>query len=126
MKILDANMILRYLIQDSAEMTEQVKQILKTEKVLILPEVVSEVIYVMIKVYHYDRTLTAVGVLKFLNLSAVVMEYPEVLKLGTEFFRDTKLDFVDCILAAYHAQKGHEILTFDKKLKKLMERQDKT
>ena len=124
MKILDANMILRYLIQDNVEMTEQIKQILKTEKVLILPEVVSEVIYVMIKVYHYDRVLTAEGVLRFLNLSAVVTERPEVLKSGTEFFRDTKLDFVDCILAAYHLHEGHEICTFDKKLKKLIKRKD--
>ena len=124
MKILDANMILRYLIQDNVEMAEQVKQILKTEKVLILPEVLSEVAYVMIKVYHYDRVLTAEGILKFLNLSMITMENPNILKKGTELFRDTSLDFVDCLLASYHTNEGHEICTFDKKLNRLMKRLD--
>ena len=125
MKIFDANMILRYLIRDNEEMAEQTKQILKTEKVLILPEVIAEVIYVMIKVYKYERIPVADTLFRFVELSAVVLEKPEVIKAGLKFFRDTSLDFVDCLLCAYHTEYGYEICTFDKKLNKLIEKIDK-
>lgn len=32
------------------------------------------------------------------------------------YYKETKLDFVDCILAAYSIIKGKGILSFDKKL----------
>jgi len=124
MKILDANMIIRYLIRDNEDMAEQVKHILKTEKVLIIPEVVAEVIYVMLKVYNYDRIIVSDTLLRFVNLSAVVLHQPEVLKSGLNFFRNTNLDFVDCLLCAYHTEAGYEICTFDKKLNKLIEKSE--
>lgn len=124
MKILDTNMIIRYFLHDNEEMADNVKRILKTEKVLMLPEVVAEVIYVMVKTYKKDRIQTAEGVLRFLNLSAVVIEHPEVLKRGVMIYRDTSLDFVDCLLAAYHSEEDYEIFTFDKKLKKFIEHID--
>ncbi len=122
MKILDTNMILRYLIRDNEDMAEQVRHILKTEKVLILSEVIAEVIYVMLKVYKYDRVIVAETLVRFINLSAVVSERPVVLKTGLELFKNTKLDFVDCLLAAYHKEENYEICTFDKKLNKLIEK----
>lgn len=125
MKMLDTNMIIRYLIRDNEDMAEQVKHILKTEEVLVLPEVIAEVIYVMIKVYEYDRIIVADTLLRFANLSAVVLDKPEVVKTGLKFFRDTSLDFVDCLLCAYHTEQGYEICTFDKKLNKLIEKNDK-
>lgn len=124
MKILDTNMILRYLIRDNEDMAEQAKHILKTEEVLILPEVIAEIIYVMMKVYEYDRTLVADALLRFVNLSAVVLDRPEVIKAGLKFFRDTSLDFVDCLLCAYHTELRYEICTFDKKLNKLITKND--
>ena len=36
-------------------------------------------------------------------------------------YAERNLDFVDCVLYGYHAVKGIEIATFDKKLKKLLE-----
>ncbi|MDE6787720.1 MAG: PIN domain-containing protein [Ruminococcus sp.] len=125
MKMLDTNMIIRYLIRDNEDMAEQVKHILKTEEVLVLPEVIAEVIYVMIKVYEYDRIIVADTLLRFVNLSAVVLDKHEVVKAGLKFFRDTSLDFVDCLLCAYHTEQGYEICTFDKKLNKLIEKNDK-
>lgn len=125
MKILDTNMIIRYLIRDNEDMAEQTKHILKTEEVLILPEVIAEVIYVMIKVYEYDRIIVADTLIRFVNLSAVILDRPEVVKSGLKFFRNTNLDFVDCLLCAYHTEQGYEVCTFDKKLNKLIEKNDK-
>ena len=46
MKILDTNMIIRYFVHDDEESAEYVKTLLRSEKVLILPEVIAEVFYV--------------------------------------------------------------------------------
>ena len=55
MKILDTNMIIRYFVYDNEEAAEFVKSLLRNEKVLILPEVIAEVFYVMIKIYKKDK-----------------------------------------------------------------------
>ncbi|MCH5349238.1 MAG: PIN domain-containing protein [Oscillospiraceae bacterium] len=59
MKMLDTNMIVRYFLQDDEEMADKVKNVLKSEKVFILHEVIAEVIYVMVKTYKQDRIQTA-------------------------------------------------------------------
>ena len=51
MKILDANMILRYLINDNIEMADKVEEIINNHKVCVTPEVMAEVVYVMKSVY---------------------------------------------------------------------------
>ena len=45
MKILDANMILRFLIQDDESAADIVEKLIENEEVLVLPEVIAEVIY---------------------------------------------------------------------------------
>ena len=53
------------------------------------------------------------------------MERKNVMVRAVEIFAETKLDFVDCILAAYHDVEGANVFTFDKKLKKRIEREEK-
>ena len=45
----------------------------------------------------------------------------DVLKLGLETYAENNLDFVDCILYAYKSLKNYDVLTFDKKLKRLLD-----
>jgi predicted nucleic acid-binding protein len=47
--ILDANAILRYVIDDIKEQADAVENILQDNDVLILPEVMAEVVYVLTK-----------------------------------------------------------------------------
>ena len=56
MRILDANMILRYLMNDNIKMADEVEELICSHEVLILPEVVAEVIYVMRSVYKLERS----------------------------------------------------------------------
>lgn len=49
----------------------------------------------------------------------VIIVNADVLLRGLEIFDKTpKLDFVDCLLYGYQEEKGINIVTFDKKLKK--------
>lgn len=119
MIILDTNMILRILVDDNPEQAEQAENIINNNRVLILPEVASEVIYVMSKVYKIERAVIASSLLNMLTLDNI--NCGNVLHRGLQLYRDTSLDFVDCLLAAYHSEGEYEICTFDKKLQKLIE-----
>lgn len=124
MIILDANMILRIFIVDNPDMADQVEEIIDNNRVLLLPEVAAEVVFVMKKVYQKERADIASALLKFLAIDNVKASCGNVLFTGIQLYRDTSLDFVDCLLCAYHTQEGYEIGMFDKKLQKLMERMD--
>ena len=45
----------------------------------------------------------------------------EVVLVGLKSFANTKLDFVDCLMSGYQTE-GHEIYTFDKELRKYLQR----
>lgn len=123
MKILDANMILRFLIQDDESAADIVEKLIENEEVLVLPEVIAEVIYVMTKVYHIDRSTTVDIVSSFLDDPHVKSEKTDVLIKGIYYFGKTSLDFVDCLLCAYYTVSGYEICTFDKKLNNIIKRE---
>ena len=59
-----------------------------------------------------------------MELDNVSVENLSVVRKSIELFVQTLLDHVDCLLCAYHTECGYEVCTFDKKLKKLIERVD--
>lgn len=118
MVMLDANIILRYLLNDDDRMASEAEAIIKNMSVQVNIEIVAEVIYVLKGVYHIDRVEIGQCLLEF--LSEINTPEPEVLKLGIETYAERNLDFPDCILYAYHMVKGYEIKTFDRKLNKLL------
>ncbi len=72
MKIVDANVILRYFLQDHVEMYTKAKNILENEFIQIPNEVIAEVVYVLEKVYKIERKTikeTLIGFLKYSNIS---------------------------------------------------------
>ena len=124
MKILDANMILRFLLKDDEKSAVIVRDIIKSESVMVLPEIIAEVVYVMTRVYKYERIKTSSGIAAFLNYHNIVTEKYDVVLKALQYFGDTSLDFADCLLCAYHTVAGYEICTFDKKLNNFIMRED--
>ena len=53
-KLIDANIILRYLLNDNPEMSEKAKEIIN-DGAFTIPEVMAEVIYVLKGVYKVER-----------------------------------------------------------------------
>ena len=113
--ILDANAILRYILYDVKEQADEVESILIAKKVLILPEVMAEVIYVMTKYYDQPQNLVSDRILFFLN--EINYENKTLLD-AIEAFSENKFDFVDCLLFEYSKLPCYEIFTFDKRLMK--------
>ena len=113
--VLDANAILRYVITDNKEHAAIVKEIILNRDVLVLPEVVAEVIYVLTKFYNYSIDLSVNAILCFLE-DAKCEDMIIVNAIIT--FGKFNMDFVDCLLCEYSKNPQYEIITFDKGLKK--------
>lgn len=124
MRILDTNMILRYLLNDNIEMADEVDKIIEEYEVLILPEVAAEVIYVAVKVYKLSRSQIVSGFIDLLDTDNVITNCGNVLREGLKLYAKVSLDFVDCLLCAYNTVSGYEICTFDKKLNNLIKREN--
>lgn len=117
-KIFDANMILRYLLNDNLDMYEKSKQLLKEDNVWVTLEVIAEVVYVFRKVYAMERQIVSDKVRAFAEL--VKCKESDVLDMAIDTYATQNLDFVDCVLYAYNKVDGFEIATFDKKLLRLL------
>jgi predicted nucleic-acid-binding protein len=104
-------------MDDIKEQADAVESILLNNSVLILPEVVAEVVYVLTKYYGQSRDLVVGNILHFLTDASCDSE---VLINGLKTFGACNLDFVDCLLYAYSKTSDYTVFTFDKNLKKLI------
>ena len=115
--VLDANAILRYLLRDIEAQACQVRDVIRDGAETTV-EVLAEVVYVLGGVYGATRPEISQA-LKAMCDKVFVDRESEVLG-AADLFAATKLDFVDCLLAARSRLTGQPVLTFDKKLAKLL------
>lgn len=118
--LLDANAILRLLLNDSTEKNKIVKETIEKERCLALMSVIQECVYVLEHYYNVPRDQIKD---EFINLKTVVyVENEDIYEKAFDYFVKTpKLDFVDCLLCAYKELINIDVLTFDSKLKKRLE-----
>lgn len=116
--MVDANVILRYLLNDVPEQALCAEKILCEQNVFVTIEVIAEVVYVLKGVYSVERSEIARILTNFLSL--VNCQEKDILIFSLQTYERQNLDFVDCVLYAYHAIKGFEIKTFDKVLLKFL------
>lgn len=116
--LLDTNCILRYLLADVPDQTALVSERVK-EGACTSPEFLSECVYVLSgAVYGFDREEIADALL--VCLDEIECEHEAAMRAALALYRENSLDFPDCILAARHEVEGVPVMTFDKKLKKLV------
>ena len=122
MKIVDANVVLRYLLSDVPELYSRSIKILEQEPVHLPFEVLAEIVYVLEKVYSVSRveiSNSISGVLKYQNIST---HDTEVGVQALKSYADSSLDFIDALLYAYYKVRDTEILSFDRQLSKYIEK----
>ena len=111
--LVDANVVLRYMLRDDETMFATAEQTIR-EGVYLLPEVLAEVVYVLYGVYSVPRAELA-SRLQIL-VKEIQSEHPDVLDAALATFGATKLDFVDCLLVAYNNHLHDKVVSFDRKL----------
>lgn len=117
MPLVDANIILRYLMNDHPVMSPQAREIILAGAET-TPEVLAEAVYVLRGVYHVDRPSIAVALESFIQ--EVTLSHKAAITYACKLYGQRSLDFVDCLLAGYHHIDGTEIATFDEKLGKVL------
>lgn len=121
MGLVDANVVLRYLLDDHAELSPKAADIIERHSVTLPMEVGCEVVYVLHKVYAVERKEIQQQLGDLLNEELVTMDKPAVFLKALECFGDSTLDFVDTLLWAYQTLEQQEIFTFDSKLLKQLQ-----
>ena len=118
----DANILVRYIVNDDEAMAGRAEEAINGGSLFVLPEVLAETVYVLTKVYGIDRADVADAMLELLGF--VSTSAPAVMRSAFSCYKESNLDFVDCILASYRLTEGAQILTFDKKLKAFIARKE--
>lgn len=125
MKVVDANIILRYLLNDHEELSDTATTIIENNEVLIPNEIIAEVVYVLEKVYKVKNDDICNTLLELLKYENIVVSDKELIEEALLLYSRKRLDFVDTLLYAYGKVKGYTVYTFDKKLALLLEGQFK-
>jgi len=126
MLYIDANIILRYILNDHAELSLKAKNLINENIVETPIEVLCEVVFVLIRTYGIARKDIADTLLDFYESTNCILPHREAVISGIEYFGKKNLDFVDCILAGYYEAENITIHTFDAKLEKFLAKIAKT
>ncbi len=127
MRLIDANVILRFLVEEEAEtpMAQRAKALFarvnrNREKILVLPCVIFEVVYVLEKFYKTQRKIIADILARLIRAKGISVPGKNRIISALEKYASTPVDFVDCYLAAVmELGDVKEIYSFDRDLDKL-------
>ncbi len=122
MAIADANIILRYILNDHEELSAKAAEIIENNLITLPIEIVCEVVFVLQKVYGVERNKIQEVLSELITEGLVSLEKPELLLKALDCYGETKFDFVDCLLWAYNQVEEESIFTFDGKLDKYIQR----
>jgi predicted nucleic-acid-binding protein len=122
MQKVDANIVLRYILNDHEVFSPQAKEIIDKNVVEVPVEVLCEVIYVLTGYYKIDRQNVSTKLKRFFVGTQCILPHQEVILQAIEYFGKDTLDFVDCILAGYAKVEKDKIYTFDERLQRLIEK----
>jgi predicted nucleic-acid-binding protein len=118
--IADANVVLRYILNDHKDLSPKAKEIIDNEVIEIPIEVLCEVVYVLSGVYHIGRTEIRDALSVFFEATKCVLPHRAAVLKGLDYYAEQNVDFVDSLLAGYAALEGASVKTFDQKLQKLL------
>jgi predicted nucleic-acid-binding protein len=116
MNIVDANFILRYLLNDIEDQAKEAFSILNCCSITLMNEVIAEIVYVLEKVYKVDRIKICNELKDLIESSNIKVDNIDIMNYALDVFSKSRLDFIDSLLCAYAKIINATIYTFDKKL----------
>ena len=123
--VIDTNVIIRYLLADHKDFFEQARSFMEEVKVgrkkaLILESVITECVYVLLKVYKVPKREVAEKLAGILEYKGIVNPDKERLVRALFLFGKENVDIVDAIVFIFgKTGKNMEIFSFDKDFEKL-------
>lgn len=113
--LLDANAILRFLLDDNHAQYLQVREKITNDDCFTIPSVIQEAVYVLNGFYNVPREKIRDTFSAFFDI--VQINEKDILIRALQIFTEKpKLDFVDCVLCGYAECRNVSVFTFDEKL----------
>ena len=120
--VLDANILLRFLVNDVPDQADRVEKLLGKAPInsLVLPDlIIAEMIYVLLSVYELskDQVVEKIStILAFPAIDADINQWRDTLAL----YRDSNVSIIDAFALVYtRRSKFDGLYSFDKGLQKL-------
>jgi predicted nucleic-acid-binding protein len=118
---LDANVVLRYLLDDDPALFQRaVKVVDGSEDLFIANEVLAEVVYVLQKVYSVERSVISSRLSALLARKTVYAPHKKTALEALGLFAARNVDIVDTLLVAKHRVEGARVFSFDDQVNKLL------
>jgi predicted nucleic-acid-binding protein len=123
--IVDANVILRYLLGDHPELSSRAKAFFDGVRAgergaYVAESVIVECVYVMQRVYNIPRNEITESLTILLGFRGIVGEQTALLRHALALYAETNVSFVDALIAATAINKELPVETYDKDLEKLL------
>jgi len=116
MNSLDANVILRYVLNDLSAQSQKASRVITLSQCYISDVILTEVVYVLEKLYGYGRSDIAVLLKRLISLQTVMCNDGLLNNSIDLYTRKLQLSFSDCYAAVEAALSGEALLSFDKDL----------
>jgi predicted nucleic-acid-binding protein len=123
--LLDANVLLRFLTRDDPEKAEDCRQLLlqaarENDSLLVTSLVFAELVWVLEKVYKWERLAIAPVLTKLLALPGLNIPEKKILKQALETYCEAGIDFIDAYQAAVALANGiTQIYSYDRHFDRL-------
>ena len=123
----DTNMFIRFFTSDPEEQSEIVNRFfikvsLKEVELFVCDIVISEIVYVLERVYKVNRNEIYEKIHSILNMENIMVENRSVIFNALSYYKDKNINFNDAYIAS-HALKNNinKVFTFDNDFKKISE-----
>ncbi len=125
--VVDANVVLRYLLSDHPEHYQKAVQFMGQVKLGVveafIPEgVLVECVYVLLKFYQVPRPEIALSLENILNYKGIINDNRSVLIEGLRLFQEKNVDIVDALVHTISKERNWHSFSLDKDLVKLQEK----
>ena len=117
-KILDTNIIIRFLTRDNLVLTEKAEKIFKNakKKQLVIPDfILTEIVWVLLSFYELKKNKVVEKLEGMLSFDKFDLNR-QVLKKAIDVYRNNNIFFVDAYLWVLSQSKNCKLVTFDKRL----------
>ena len=113
----DANVVLRYLLDDNAVLYARAKAIIESVAEIYLPyEVLAEIVYVLSTVYAVERRKIADTLSSLIRKRNIRFDRTDTALTALGIYRDSSIDIVDALLCARALRENIKIESFDTKV----------
>lgn len=122
-RLVDTNLIVRYLVQDHEKHAKAAGKLFDAcdrgdVVIVVLPVVLAECVFVLESFYEHPRGRISSALGRLISSPGVEIGGATIHLDALERYRNTKVHFVDCLLAATAAAEDTPVATFDQDFRK--------